>query len=930
MQGVREIFRDASLVYAPCLRVVKFSLLSGDSPVLSFLTGAARKTLKSRALLNMQRMLQRSNALILLFFFITGLTGLAYELAWIRLLILAFGSTQFAITTVLVVFMAGLGLGSLFFGRVADRFPYTLRLYAYIEIALGIYCALSPSIFSAVRDFYITRAGVGPVAAIAGGMGGVGGAGGVGVTAGFEFLQFALSFLSLIIPTTLMGGTLPVLVKYLASSSGRVGFHTAIPYAVNTIGAVAGSVLTGVFAMYVLGVKTTIYTAGAVDVAVGALVYLIYRGERARQEFLKLPGGVRPRELSTREKRMNLLVVSAFALSGFASLAYEVLWTRVFSLILGSSVYAFTVMLSTFLFGIGFGSLFFAPVADKVRRPVLLFAVLEAVIGFFALVSIFVYRDIPFVFYGIKESLSGSFWLFLLVQFLLCSAIMIIPTLSMGAIFPLVGRIYTRGVKSIGKNIGDIYFFNTAGSILGSFLAGFALIPIIGAQNGVILVSFVNVAIAAAIILSSEIAGRFRAASATAFFAAFVVITLSLPPWEKTVMTLGLYVNPYGRERLEGVRKGAPADNLLFYKEGINAVITVREEKKPDGLNLSYQANGKQEAVAVNGRPAESWALLGHIPLMLHQGSPEDALLVGLGSGITLGAMELYPLRSIDVVEIEEAVIEAASFFKEPNYDALGDPRIRIHVTDGRGFLFTKKSKYDVIVSAVSDPWISGVANLFTREYFEELKNKLNDDGVASLWFQNYRITPPELKIGLNTFASVFPHVSVWFHYTDTLDLIVIGSKKPHFLRMDRLSALFKDPRVKMGLGDIGLNSPLDIFDLYLIGDKDLRAYMGETVLNTDERNVFEHTLPRRLYMDPSTGIRMVEELLSNSKDFVPPNDVPKGERGRFYLALARSYNRYNFRLGQAYELTGMALAINPSDKEALRLREALRKELNY
>ena len=332
----------------------------------------------------------------------------------------------------------------------------------------------------------------------------------------------------------------------------------------------------------------------------------------------------------------------------------------------------------------------------------------------------------------------------------------------------------------------------------------------------------------------------------------------------------------------------------------------------------------------MNGKPAETWALLGHIPLMLHGGEPGEALLVGLGSGITLGAMELYPLKTIDVVEIENAVIEAAGFFTEPNYGALEDGRVKLHVTDGRGFLFTRKSKYDVIVSAVSDPWISGVANLFTYEYFEEIKNKLNDDGVASLWFQNYRITPAELKTGLNTFASVFPHVSVWFHYTDTLDLVVIGSKKPHLLRTGKLSGLFRDERVRKGLNDIGLHAPLDLFDLFLIGNEDLRAYTGKTVLNTDERNVFEYTLPRRLYMDPSTGIRMVEELLSNARDFVPPSDVQERDKGRFYLALAKSYNRYNFRLGQALRLSEMALEINPSDKEARRLREGLKKELNY
>ena len=865
-----------------------------------------------------------SNRLILGFFFLTGLTGLAYELVWIRLLILAFGSTQFAVTTVLVVFMAGLALGSLIFGRVIDRIHAPLKLYAVIEILLGVYCILSPGVFGLVRDFYVSTAGA---------------AGAGHVRAGFEPVQFALTFAALIVPTTLMGGTLPVLVKYLASSSGRVGFHTALPYAVNTIGAVTGALLTGFFSLYLLGVKSTVYAAGVVDIIIGILVFAIFGRvmvSHAREEDILYGADHGAERVSLIEAdssvgrgALGVIVLATFALSGFCSLAYEVLWTRVFSLVLGSSIYAFTIMLATFLGGIGAGSIFFAPFIDRCRRPLLWFAALEAVIGATALLTIFFYRELPSVFFSVREATGSNFWLFNFVQFLLCAAIMIIPTLAMGAIFPLVGRIYSRSLATLGRHIGDIYFFNTAGSIAGSFVAGFILIPHIGVQKGVVMVAALNLVVAAVLLGSSRAAPSLKVLLTAGLAVFFTVSALAVPPWEKTVMTIGPYVNPVERGGGGEVRLAGLWDRLLYYKEGVNAVITVRAGG-PAGRTISYQANGKMEAQAVGGRPTEAWALLGHLPMLLHRGEPGEALLVGLGSGITLGAMEHYPLKEIDVVEIEPAVVEAARFFRASNNDAIDDPRVRLHITDGRSFLFAASKKYDVIVSAVSDPWITGVSNLFTYEYFTELRNKLrDDDGVVSLWFQNYRITPEELKVGLNTFARVFPYVNVWFHYTDALDFIVTGSTKPHALDMDGLARKFSDPAIARGLGAIDVRGPFDLLDLFLIGNRDLRDYIGDAPLNTDERPVLEFVLPKHMYLDPSLGVRTVEEILKGVTRVVPPVVFDEKDSEEFYMALGRTFNRSSFRLRQALAVFEKVLEINPDNREAMGYVEKLRRELS-
>lgn len=852
--------------------------------------------------------------LIHVIFFITGLTGLAYELVWIRLLILSFGSTQFAITTVLSTFMAGLALGSIVFGRIVDKYQFPLRVYAAIAVVLGIYGVLSPWIFSLIRDIYLY---VSPVT------------GGIGYHAGFEPVQFVIALLVLIVPTTLMGGTLPPLVKYFASVSGRIGYYTAVPYAVNTLGAVTGCLLTGLFALYTLGVNTTVYMGGIIDILMGALVFVFYW--QAKSAMIVKDVEEKPSPLFENEmdrKKLTFIVILAFTISGFCSLAYEVLWTRVLSLVLGSSVYAFTIMLATFLVGIGIGSIAFAPFVDRCKKPIFWFSMLEAVIGFFALASIFIYRELPFIFFNLKETFAEQFWLFLMFEFFIAAAVMIVPTLSMGAIFPLVNRIYTQGFsQNIGEKVGNVYFFNTTGAIVGSIAGGFIFIPLIGVQNGVVLTAALNILISIILLYYSRIRQVHKYIGAAAFAAVFGFMVIVLPPWEKISMTMGLYINPYGKDM------GKPSfkernlnERLLYYKEGLNAIITVRGAG-PNAEVISYQANGKQEARSEFGRPSWSWSILGHIPLMLHSNEPKDALLIGLGSGITLGAMGYYPIKSLDVVELESGVVDASRFFAKANNNVLEDPRVRLHLTDGRNFLSTVSKKYDIIVSGVSDPWISGVSNLFTYNYFMELKNKLNEDGIVAIWYSNYKGTPEDFRIGLNSFAAAFPHISAWFHYKEALDLVIIGSIKPHSFKMQKLSDIFSDPKIREGLARVDLKNPYDIFALFLAGDRDLRRYIGQTKINTDERPILEFSLPKSLYMEV-TGPERIREILAMTDDIAPPVNIEEHEIKTYYLNIGKSYNNYSFRVGQALKAFEKVLEMDPSNQEAAFYAKALKAEM--
>jgi spermidine synthase len=860
--------------------------------------------------------LRHIKLITLVCFFLTGGTGLVYELVWVRMLILSFGSTQFAVTTVLTTFMAGLAIGSLLLGRVIDRYEHPLRVYGILEIVLGGYCILTPLIFSAIKSFYLSIFSPGGVQ-----------------YAAFNPTQFILAFAGLIIPSILMGGTLPVLTKYFTLRQEEIGFRVGLLYAVNTMGSVVGCLATGLFLLYLLGVTSTIYLAGVVDIVIGAVILTLSR--RSVSSHGQAPSTVQP---ATTVQEVNgegsidhitptvrRIVLAVFAVSGFAALVYEVLWTRIFSLIIGSSIYAFTIMLATFLFGIGVGSIVFAPFIDRRKKPLLWFAILELTIGVSALLAVPFYRKLPFLFLDLHKSLSDHFWLFLAAQFLLCAAVMVVPTLCMGAIFPTVSRIYTGGLDKIGRKIGNIYFFNTAGGIAGSFVGGFIMIPILGVQPSILLTAALSTTLGLLLLLIAPVAKMKRLVSAGTVAILFIAVFYNVPTWNSMIMTMGAYVNPIPDKALEALQKNGAYGELLFYREGINATITVRREA--DGRTISYQSNGKYEAKSVDSKPGKAWSLLGHVP-MLFSNRAESALLVGIGSGITLGSMEQYPLKEIDVVEIEPAVVEAAHYFDAANNYALDDPRVTIHTTDGRNFLLTGSKRYDVIVSAVSDPWITGVSNLFTEEYFMEVRNRLSEKGVVALWLQNYRISTDDLKIGLNTFASVFPQVSLWVHPAQTSDMIVIGTNHPHNFDMDDLTTKMNQRRVRKDLARIEMATPYDVLNLFLMGNDDIRKYTSGAPLNVDDKPILEFALPKLLNTNLLSGSNeRVMDIVANAREFIPPVQPAENEE-EFYFRLGTTYASYVFRTEQAIKLFEMVLELNPDNRQAAQYINLLRSEL--
>lgn len=540
-----------------------------------------------------------------------------------------------------------------------------------------------------------------------------------------------------------------------------------------------------------------------------------------------------------------ILVPAAFAVSGFASLAYEVAWFRMLSMTIGSSVYAFSVMLATFLLGLALGSYLFSIFADRVRDYVRLFAFIEILIGLSAAVLIHLFGNLPLAFLEFVRYFGISFWSFQAVNFMTAFVAVIIPTVLMGATFPLAVRIMTGDLGRLGSNIGGLYALNTAGGVLGSFLAGFLFIPFIGVQNTIVLMVGLNLAVGCALLFASAGSSRLLSRGAAAASVLVFATALVMPGWSKALVSTGPFF--YGRTYIEPYKEGKFKDmvvekrEVVYYREGITGTTTVN---KGYGT-LSLAISGKVTA----GVPGDVFTniMLAVLPLTLHQ-KPESALLVGLGSGVTLGAMEQLPLKQIDVVELSAGVVEASRLFSEYNYDALDDKRLEVIVDDARSYIAYTDTRYDVIVSEPPVPLMTGVANLFTKEFFLLARKRLNPGGVFCQWLRSVNVAPEDHKSLIGSFMEAFPETSLWAY--DAKNVILIGKTDPMPLHLPRALEVFNDPSTGAMMESIGMNSVAMLLSGFIMDSASLKEYVRGAPLNTDNHPIIEFATPKTLFMD--------------------------------------------------------------------------------
>ncbi len=810
-----------------------------------------------------QREVRQIIAAVLLCFFFSGTTGLIYEVLWTRMLGLVFGHTVFAITTVLAAFMAGLGLGSFLFGRIADRTSHPVRLYGVLEAGIGGYTLFTPMLFRGAEAIYIPLYKYMHLSFFV-----------------FSLAQFLLIFLILLIPATLMGATLPVLSRFVVHEISGLGRQVGRLYALNTFGAVLGTYAAGFHLIPTLGLITTLRMAAVVNLGI-ALLAVVFDQHLHQLGALPSSGGpdtapavtadVPPPDVQPeRWSSVGIwLSVAGLGISGAASMMYEVAWTRALALTIGSSTYAFSTMLVTFLTGLAVGSSLFARLERRLRVDPLLFGYLQLGIGVSAFsVAPFFDRFPELFLWTFQISQSSGF--VKVLQFMISVLATLLPTLFMGATFPCVAQIGSRGVHRVGHDIGRIYSVNTCGAIAGTVLAGFLLIPTWGLQSTIKVGVSLNLCLAFALCLTSPQAA-WRRALAAAPALALIALLLS-PSWDPRAMTSGVAI--YGKDYFRllhefGFRKAVGVRNeLLFYKDGISTTVSVHQT----GDIRSLRVNGKTDAS--NGHDMHTQLMLGHLP-MLFRPEAKRVLVIGLGSGVTGGAVALHAVDAADVIEIEPAVTRAAAFFARENRDVLHNPHVRVAIADGRNFLLAAERPYDVIISEPSNPWMHGVGNLFSREFYELAARRLTPGGILCQWLQTYNLYPEDLKMVVRTLRTVFPHVTIW--NTTPADLVLIGSKAPTVLDARVLRARYESvPGLQEDLRQLGFQSPLAVLADFVLNEEDTARFSQDARVNTDDLPLLEFSAPESLYADTVNLNRRILRAF-RSQDLPQIAGLPEG-----------------------------------------------------
>ena len=767
-------------------------------------------------------------------FFLSGFSALIYQIVWVRLLTLAFGASAYAVGAVLVAFMGGMSVGSFIFARFVDRRKDRLRIYALLEAGVGLYALLLPSLVARLGDLYVSLyQHLMPT------------------FYEISLIRLVVSVAILALPTIAMGATLPTLCALVARENHTAARRTAIFYGINTLGAVLGCLAAGFILLPWIGLDGATYFAVALNLVIAAGAYLLYRNSDEAAISTSTATNVNPLKSGICEEREPseqgaeleiggaLLVIM---LSGLTAMAYENIWTRVLTMIVGTTVYAFTTMLAAVLMGLVIGNglfLFIRP-----RRPAILLAGAQVIIGLWVLLVTPHFDQIPFVFLKVFNWTHYNWAFFQIARFLLLFLLLIIPTTLMGLSFPLAVRIVVRRTGESGRKIGALYGFNTIGAIAGSFLGAFILIPFVGLQKGMILGASANI-FAGLLLLAcaTEPKPAKKMCGAAVIIGSALVAMAFVSPWRLTYINSGAFAYASTYANVADVRTAVDAFQPLFYREGPTATVAVMRSPL-DTLMLTI--DGKTDASTGQNADMSTQILLSHLPALFVE-KPDKALLIGLGSGVSLGALLRHPIQRVDVLEISEAVVEASCLFSEYNHDALEDPRVNLVVDDGRHHLQRTAKRYDLVISQPSNPWITGVSNLFTREYYRLIASHLTQDGVACQWIPSYNMSKEIVATIVKTFAAEFPHVSVWTSGV-VGDLFLIGSNREIELPYARFLNRLADPGVAEDLACIRLDSSNLLARTFKFGPLGVQEFLAEfpddLALNTDDAPIVEFAAP--------------------------------------------------------------------------------------
>jgi spermidine synthase len=746
-------------------------------------------------------------SVLLLVFLLSGASGLIFQVLWQRQLSLVFGVSAYATATVLAAFMAGLAIGGYVAGRIADRVRLPLSWYGVVEILIGLAGLLTLLAFSALQDVY------GPIYQAVGG------------SALAPIIRFAIAFAVLLVPTALMGASFPLIVRSALGSRDDGGRAIGLLYAINTFGAVLGTLVAGFYLIGEVGIRGSIAVAASLNLAAGLVALVAGRRLAPPSRDSEGAAPVATTNLACPPTLARLLPL-ILAVSGFCSLAYEVVWTRLLVLFLETTTYAFTVMLAAFLLGIAIGSAAVSPFLRRARNGPLALAGLQALVAVSSLLALQGLAAMePFlVWLGFATEDGPSTAAMAVLAF----TAMFPPALFLGMSFPLAVTLFTAGGRQVGRRLGSLYAANVFGAIFGALAAGFLLVPVLGSNASLILLAGLNV-LAAVVTVGADTWSPTRARLSVALASLAVVGMLSaLAP----------------RAYSDVLSARFPGEEIVWSEEGLETTVTITRD--PDDLlkmylNHHHQANDADWMVHFH-------RMLGHLPMLLHP-SPRDVLVVGLGGGATAGATTRYEGAHVTVVELSRSVVRGADWFRDVNYAVTERPNLTMIVDDGRNHLLVTGRTYDVITADAMFPSQAGSTNLYSVEYFRLARRSLRPGGVMLQWV-NADIPVPEQKLLIRSFTHVFPHVSLWLDGS-----LLVGANHPIDPSLPWVDRTFEQPIAKAALSQVNIRSGGDVRRLYLKDRAALEAYVGDGPLITDDWPRLEYFLGLRSDTGPRKNI---------------------------------------------------------------------------
>ena len=826
-------------------------------------------------------------------FVVSGAAALVYQVAWMRHLTLLFGATVYAVSTVLACFMGGLALGAYVGGVLASRIERPGRAYAMMELAIGGLGAISIPVFQglpAVVGLLLPRDTSGPLDIA---------------------VRFLLAVPILLLPTALMGATLPVLIRGVAEDDATAARAAGLLYACNTFGACLGAAAAGYVLVPLLGLSGAISVAVMLNVA-AALV-------AARVAPQRVPITAPASKATEPGPPLSPAWLAFAALSGLVALAVEVLWTRALVLYLGSSVYAYASMLTVYLLGLGLGGALGVRLLRSSLGPAAILAAVQLAIAFDLPLLVWQFGRLSAHLSHLQQLLgSPTYAGFAIASFVAVSEMLLPPTLLMGICFPVLMAAVTRRAEAAPRAVGTLYAANTVGAISGAILAPVLLIPALGIQRSLLFLAAANLVLFAMALGEHPAWRRGRAVGIGAGVALVFGATYALLcPRDAVVRSAGVFDRDQHRR-------------LVQIDEDVDATVTIElmgpeidGEPGPGGW-YSLSVNG----VNVAGTSPDLVAiqkLQGHLPMLL-AAARRDVLHIGFGSGGTARAVACHPIRELVIAEISMGVIRTSNrYLRSINGGVLDDPRVRVVHKDGRNYLLAKGAPFDVILSDSVHPRYSGNGALYTEEYYRRCKAQLRPGGVVSQWLPIYSLTPSNFRSILKAFTNVFPETSVWYvNSTVNPFTIVIGHNGPFAIDVDELGRRMAERAVGEDLRGAGVRDPIDLLDYFVMAGKDVVAYADGAEPHRDDLPAVEYESMLVMNRD-ATWYQILRDLVAVRAPVAPHLSgdgaaAMEGALNTAFAATGRALEGHLLvilgRVDEAREVFREAHEMNPRDQD--------------